>query len=316
MLLPQVSDSLAGRLEALPLLPFSMRELAQRKGSWLDLCFASPAEIAKKLRKLPNEVCSAYRGAELFQAVITGGYPEARLRTSRRRAIWMEQYLQAILTRDVREIATIEKLDQLPRLLKALAQMSGQLINFSNLANDLNIDQKTIARYLAVLEQVFLVKRLPAWSSNQLNRLVKAPKLQFLDSGLLSFLLGLSEPAKPVTNRGYVQQRKHFGVALEGYVYAELQKQASWSEGSYLFYMYRDKDQLEVDLVIENDRNELIGVEVKASTTPQAADFKGLRRLAAQVGDRFLAGVVLYDGEHALPMGDKLWAMPIASLAC
>ena len=162
-----------------------------------------------------------------------------------------------------------------------------------------------------MLEQLFLVRRVPAWSAHDLARVVKTPKLQFLDSGLLSALLGLRLA-------GLVTNRSAFGPALECYVYAELLRLASWSEDSYELFMYRDKDQLEVDVVIANGLGQLVGVEVKAAASVQAAHSAGLRRLASQAGDRFLGGVILYDGIQTLPMGSlagrPIWALPLASL--
>ena len=168
-----------------------------------------------------------------------------------------------------------------------------------------------MTRYITLLEQLFLVRRVPAWSANGLARVVKTPKLQFLDSGLLSALLGLRLA-------GLVTNRTAFGPALECYVYSEFLRLASWSEDSYELFMYRDKDQREVDVVIADGLGQLVGVEVKAAASVQAADGAGLSRLASQAGDRFLGGVILYDGIHSLPMGSlagrPIWALPLASL--
>jgi predicted AAA+ superfamily ATPase len=155
------------------------------------------------------------------------------------------------------------------------------------------------------------VRRVPAWSANGLARVVKTPKLQFLDSGLLSALLGLRLA-------GLMTNRTTFAPALECHVYAEFLRLASWSEDSYELCMYRDKDQREVDVVIANGLGQLVGVEVKAAASAQAADGAGLRRLASQAAYRFLGGVILYDGIHCLPMGSHagrpIWALPLASL--
>ncbi len=210
-----------------------------------------------------------------------------------------------------RDIAAVDKLQSLPQLLTALAQVCGQLCNYTQLGARIGLDGKTVTRYITLLEQLFLVRRVPAWSANALARVVKTPKLQFLDSGLLSALLGLRLA-------GLVTNRTAFGPALECYVYAELLRLASWSEDSYELFMYRDKDQLEVDVVIANRHGQLVGVEVKAAASVQAAQGAGLRRLASQAGDRFLGGVILYNGIHSLPMGSlagrPLWALPLASL--
>ena len=162
-----------------------------------------------------------------------------------RRQAWARSYLNAILQRDVQDIASVDKLQRLAQLLTALAQVCGQLSNYTQLGARIGLDGKTVTRYITLLEQLFLVRRVPAWSANALARVVKTPKLQFLVPGLLSALLGLRLA-------GLVSNRTAFGPALECYVYAELLRLASWSEESYELFMYRDKDQLEVDVVIAN----------------------------------------------------------------
>jgi predicted AAA+ superfamily ATPase len=239
---------------------------------------------------------------------LRGGYPEAVARpTSRRREAWLRQYTSALLSRDVRDIAAIEKLEQVPRLLRALAQMAGQLCNLNQLAGQLLLDHKTAAKYVAVLEQLFLIRRLQPWLPKRLSRIVKTPKLQFVDSALLGQLRG-------ATSSSLQRDRKAFGPLLESYVVSELMKLASWSEGDLQLLSYRDRDQLEVDVVIENAAGQVLGLEVKAKASVQARDLAGLRKLSALAADQFLAGLVLYDGTETLPLGPSLWAVPIASL--
>lgn len=227
--------------------------------------------------------------------------------TERRRQRWLRQYSEALLSRDVRDIANLEKLELLPRLLQALALMAGQLTNLNQLAGQLGIDHKTAARYLGVLEQLFLVRRLHPWRINPLARLVKTPKLQFLDSGLFASLLGIDSATVQ-------RDRTRFGALLESYVVAELFKLAGWSDGEAQLFSWRDKDQREVDVVIESRAGAVVGVEVKAKASLQPADLRGLKRFASQAGDRFLAGLLLYDGLETLPLGPGLWAVPLATL--
>lgn len=251
-------------------------------------------------------------GDALERRVLAGGYPEALRRgTEGRRQGWARSTLNAILQRDVRDIAAVDKLRNLPQLLTALAQVCGQLCNYTQLGGRLGLDGKTVNRYITVLEQLFLIRRVPAWSTNGQARVVKTPKLQFLDSGLLSALLGLRLAALPT-------HRTAFGPALECFVYGELLRLASWSDDTYDLMMYRDKDQLEVNVVIANRLGDLVGVEVKASASLHSGQSAGLQRFASQAGDRFLGGVILYDGIQTLPMGSvagrPIWALPLASL--
>ena len=298
MALPTVADSLAGRMETLTLLPLSQSEMHGTSTNWLDSAFAGV---------LP-QVSAPLVGDALVEAVLRGGYPEAVSRTTpRRRTAWARQYIDAIIQRDVRDVASIDRLDQLPRFLRALAQVCGQLCNYSQLGAQVGLDHKTAARYVGVFEQMYLLKRVEVWAGNRLSRMVKTPKLQFIDSGLLSTLVDLT-PA--VVH----QDRSRFGHVLETFVYAELLKQTTTAEGDYQLLYYRDHDQVEVDVVAENAGGQLIGVEIKSAASVRETDLRGLKRLASIAGEKFRMGIVLYDGMETLPLGDRLWAAPISTL--
>lgn len=303
MALPSIADSLAGRMETLVLLPLAQCETAGNPGeslSWLDVLFS-----AGLLAAIQPAV-----GEALVDKVIRGGYPEALSRVdNRRRRTWARQYIDSLIQRDIKDIANIDKLDQVPRLLRALAQTTGQLCNYSQLGGQVGIDHKTASKYIAIFEQMYLMQRVPVWSGNRLSRLVKTPKLQFFDSGLLGVLLDFSDP---------LRQRNVFGQLLESYVFAELRKQVTWSEGEYGIFYYRDKDQYEVDFVVENASGDIIGIEVKAAASVSLSDLAGLKRLASIAPRNFKAGIIFYDGTETLPLGKvdgrPLWAMPIAIL--
>ena len=212
-----------------------------------------------------------------------------------------------MIARDVRDVAGIDKLGDLPRFLRALAQTAGQMCNYSKLGGQVGLDGKTVARYISAFEQMYLLKRVVVWARNRLNRVVKTPKLQFFDSGLLSTLLDLS--AEEVQ-----RDRTRFGNVLETFVFSELLKHTTASEGDYSLMYYRDADKFEVDVVIENAAGMLVAIEVKAAATVKEGDLKGLRKLASLAGDQFKLGVLLYDGEETMPLGNGIWAAPIASL--
>jgi hypothetical protein len=298
MLLPTVADSLAGRMETLTLLPLSQSELHGNSANWIDAAFSGTL----------LGVADPVVGEEFAEVVLRGGYPEAIRRTdTRRRTAWVRQYIEAIVQRDVRDVASIEKLDQLPRFLRGLAEVSGQLCNYTRLGGYVGLDSKTAERYTGILEQLYLLKRIEPWAGNRLKRMVKTPKLQFMDSGLLATLL--------VLNAAELQRdRSRFGKVLETFVYSELLKHSHMADGEYRLLYYRDADKFEVDLVIENASGHLIGVEVKSSATVSAGDFRGLKKLANVTGDLFKMGVLLYDGTETMPMGDGLWAAPLSTL--
>ena len=298
MALPTVADSLAGRMETLTLLPLSQNEMRGSAANWIDSAFAgqilSPAQLVV--------------GGDLVEAVLRGGYPDAVSRaTPRRRTAWGRQYIDAIIQRDVRDVAGIDKLDQLPRFLRGLAQVSGQMCNYTQLGGQIGLDHKTAARYIGVFEQMYLLKRIEVWARNRLSRVVKTPKVQFIDSGLLSTLAD-------VTPALAQQNRSRFGSILETFVFGELLKHTTVSENDYQLLYYRDHDQFEVDFIIENAAGHLVGVEVKAAATVKESDLRGLKRLASIAGEQFKLGVIFYDGEEVLPLGKGLWAAPLSSL--
>ena len=298
MALPTVADSLAGRMETLSLLPLSQSEIESQSANWIDYAFAGHIIAAEK----------PVIGDELVERVLRGGYPEAVSRSSaKRRHAWAEQYIDALIQRDVRDISNIDKLDKLPRFLNALAQTAGQMCNYSQLGSQVGLDGKTASRYIGIFEQMYLLKRIDVWARNRLSRVVKTPKLQFMDAGLLCTLLGLSH--------GEIQKdRTRFGNALETFVFGELLKHTTTSDGHYRLMYYRDADKYEVDFVIENTAGNLVGIEVKASATVKEKDLRGLKKLASLAGDQFKMGVLLYDGTEILSLGDGIWAAPLSSL--
>jgi predicted AAA+ superfamily ATPase len=298
MALPTVADSLAGRMETLSLLPLSQSEMEGRPHNWLDSVFAGQVP-------LPGSVA---RTDDLVGRVLRGGYPEAVLRTtSRRRTAWARQYMDAIIARDVRDVSGIEKLDHLPRFLRALAQTAGQMCNYTQLGGQVGLDGKTAAKYISVFEQMYLLRRVDVWARNRLNRVVKSAKLQFIDSGLLGTLLDLSGDEVQ-------KDRTRFGSVLETFVFSELLKHTTTAEGEYRLMYYRDADKVEVDVVIENAAGQLVGVEVKAAATVKEADLRGLKKLASLAGKNFKMGVLLYDGDETFPLGEGIWAAPVSTL--
>ncbi len=296
--LPRVADSLAGRMETIQMLPLARAEIEGRTPTFLEQLFAGT------LRRKQDAIL----GNDLVRIVLLGGFPEAIGRDSeRRRQDWSRSYLRSILTRDLREIADVEKLTELPKFVRLLAEYSGQLINYSQLGAGIAVSHKTGQRYVGLLEQVFLIATLQPWFTNALKRIVKTPKLHFLDSGLLATVRGLSF-ARLDADRGA------FGALLESFVFAEVLKLMTASDMRLTPYHFRDRDGREVDIVLERDDGTIAGIEVKASATVKASDFAGLRALAETCGDRFAFGVVLYDSADVVPFGERLAAAPLSSL--
>ena len=297
---PTVQDSLAGRLETVRLHPLAQCELHASRPAvdgFIDTLFGDNFPVRRTERL----------GTELAERIVSGGYPPALARTAgRRRASWYRSYIDAQVQRDIGTLSRISGLDALPRLLALAAAQTAQLFNVSRLAERFQLSRPTIGDYVALLERVYLLERLPSWHSNRGKRLVKTPKLHVGDSGLACALLRTSV-------RSLLADRPLLGQLLETFVFQELRRQATWHAGPVEFFHYRDKDQVEVDIVMEYD-SLVAGVEVKAGATVTQSDFRGLRRLRDACGGRFAAGVVLYDGETSVGFGDGLHAVPIRLL--
>jgi len=299
MALPTVGDSLAGRIEIVTLLPLSQAEITGTPGKLIDRLFTGEG---------PALQGSPIFGDPLLQAVLKGGYPEALRRASAsRRAIWLQDYLALVLDRDVRDIANIDQLDKLPMLMRMLGEQAGQLVNIRALSVALGISAPTVQRYITVLERMFLLRQIRPWFSNRLSRLIKSPKLHMVDSGLLATL-------RDATTATLAADRSRLGPLLESFVVSEVLKSLSWNETRAQISHFRTKDQDEVDLVLEDARGRIIGIEIKAAATLRPNDFSGLRKLQEAAGEKFVQGLLLHDHDRVTPYSEKIRAAPVSLL--
>ena len=294
--LPKLSESLAGRMEIHTLWPFSQGELSGVRETFIDRLFAD---------RLP--MLNPGPAQATIERICVGGYPEAQVRKTARRQAWFESYIDAITQRDIRDLANIERLREIPRLLALLASRAGQLINYADLARSLAIPQTSLKRYAALLEATFLLRLIPAWFSNIGKRLTKTPKLLLTDSGLLAHLLGIDRDRLG-------KDRTLFGHVLENFVAMELTKQLGWSRRRCRLYHFRTEAGAEVDLVLEDSSGQLAGIEIKSAATLRREAVRGLEALAEAAGPRFTRGVVLYTGTAMVPFGERLHAVPISQL--
>lgn len=295
---PRVADTLAGRAEYLRLWPFSQAELHGIRSGFITALFAGR----------PPRIADAEPGLRPFaDMLIAGGFPEALRREGVRRNRFFEAYVRTVVERDLASIARVHDQANVQRLLRAVAATSGWPVNVEGLARDLGLAANTIRAHLDLLETLFLVYRLPAWHSNLLARLVKAPKLYVTDSGLLAHLLRSSADRA-------VADGRIAGALLETFAAMEIVRSASVDDDPPELFHFRDRWGHEVDLVMERRDGTIAGVEVKASATPGPKDFRGLKLLRDRLGDRFVFGVVLHTGSRTLPFGDRLAAVPLAGL--
>jgi predicted AAA+ superfamily ATPase len=296
--LRDLPDALPGRMEIVELWPFSQGELDGAPDGFVDAAFTYGTKLSRT---------SLLRRRDYLERIVRGGFPEAVRRAPRRRAAFFDSYLSTLIERDIMELAAIERRGQLHRLLNLLAGRVGGLLVPASLASQSGIPRTTLVRYLDLLAAAFLIKVIPAWSTNQTHRAVGTPKLAFVDSGIAAHLIGqdVTRLAAPDGAAGSI---------VENFVLMELARQLSWSIERVRLYHYRTKDQVEVDAVLETADGRVVGIEVKAGATVRAEDLAGLRHLATALGPRFVAGFVLYTGQQTLPFGDRFRALPIDAL--
>ena len=298
--LPQLADSLAGRMECLYLHPFSEAEKEASPGRFLETWLAGGLSV-----ELVGS--SAPRPSELPDRIVSGGYPEANRRSPARARQWLRQYLASIIERDIHDVSRIKDGKDLGRLLELLAHRTACQLNVSELSNVSGSTRRTIEHHLSILEKLFLVRQLPAWHRNATKRLAKSPKVHLCDSGLGAMLSRL-------TAGEWIGERGRFGHLLESFVLQQLVAGAGWTNPDLRFWHYRDKDQVEVDCILSRG-SKIWAAEIKAARTVGNADTKGLQRLAALEGENFQSGIVFYDGDSVLPLCDGAFlAVPISKL--
>lgn len=298
---PQLSESLAGRAEILDLWPLSQGELVGVRETFLDVLLTDPAQLARQRSEQLDR-------AAMFERLVRGGYPELVDSPPEQATRWYRNYVRTVVERDVVEAAAITQATELPTLLRLLAaNTSGEMVT-ARLAGDARMNAETVSRYVGLLELVGFVVRVRAWTPSLTSREKRHPKVVVTDTGLACGLLGRNVEGLGTPNSALT------GPLLESFVTMELIKQRSWSRSQPTIRHWRDRNGAEVDLIVEDDSGTIAGVEVKASSTVSVGDVKHLQSLRDKLGDRFVAGVVLYLGDRVIPLGDRLWAHPVPIL--
>lgn len=298
---PNLSESLAGRARLLDLWPFSQGEMEGTQEAFIDRLLDDPVGLRRTAPSAERD--------DLVQRVTFGGFPEVhQLSSERSRHAWFDEYVRTVTSRDVAEVARIRQVDELPRLLALLAAETAQELNVASLGRRLALDDATVRSYVSLLETVFLVHRLPAWSRNLSAKIGRRPKVFVTDTGLAAHLQGvdargLAVPTAPTR-----------GSLFETFVVNELVKQRSWSATSVALHHLRDRNGPEVDVVIEAADGRVVAIECKAAISVRAEDFRGLIWLRDRLGPEFVHGVVLHAGPRALPFGDRLSSLPMSAL--
>jgi predicted AAA+ superfamily ATPase len=299
MLLPKVADSLAGRIEIHNVWPMSQTELHEKPSEFLSTLLSGSLRF--KTEKTDWET--------LVKLITIGGFPEAVSRPlESRRKKWFASYIKSILQKDVKDLSNIEGLTDIPKVLHLIATRAGSRINFSEIGRLADIKTPTLHRYLALLENIFLVVKIPAWTPNEEGQYVKSPKVYLNDTGLLTYLRGEGKDS-------LLSNRTTFGSFVENFVVMEIMKQITWFDAELKPYHFSIHKGAEVDLVLEDDKKQLYGIEIKSKASVDTDDFKGLKKLAETAGKKFRRGLVLYSGDHVVGgFGEHMQAVPLSAL--
>lgn len=297
LLIPNLGDSLAGRMEIIRSMPLSQGELHNTTETFIDTLFAGKVpELGKPMSR-----------SALAERIITGGFPTMQSKDTTDQEHWMEGYIDTLLQREVQELSRVEDITRLPTLLKYLATMAGSLVNVAEVSRKTQIPAASLHRYLALFQTLFILNLQPSWSPNLGMRVVKASKLYLLDSGLLAHLLGINH-ARAMDNPVLM------GPIIENFVVNELYKQATWSKLRVTVHQWRMENGIEVDIVLEDRAGNVVGIEIKSNENARPSDFNGLKALQEKIGNKFVQGIVLYQGTQMTPFGAGLTALPISTL--
>jgi predicted AAA+ superfamily ATPase len=297
----KTQEALPGHMARLELYPLSITELTLQPVNLIDYLVAQNFEES---RPAPTS------REQLANWIINGGYPEVQSKSARAKSIWFKSYVQGRLFKDFESLYTArgDYHSKLNALISYLAGLSGNLLKYSNVSNDLELDDKLVKTYIQILELMFIVKRLPAYLKNRAKReATRMPKMHFVDTGLACHLLGIKTPDQLLYSQ-------YYGGLLENLMFMECCKHAQWASNDVSLYHFRDKQKNEVDIVLEQADSKVIGIEIKASASVCVGDFKGLRKLAEFTGKNFSYGAVFYSGQHILPFHQgefKFYALPM-----
>lgn len=294
-----IAESLAGRMRMLDLLPLSQSEIAGGSGAWIDELWDGT---------LGKDGTKVWDKAELLTGIMRGGFPEPVVRKSVAGAQrWLRAYADALIERDMTDLARIGDVAQMSRLLSLIGSRTAAMANYADFARVLGVPLTTVRRYLALAQAVFFSFELPAWAGNTTARLVRQPKLHLCDTGIACVLAGLD--GKSMGNQPIL-----LGQIFETFVVTEVRKAAAWSPRDLRLSHFRSHAGREVDLVIEARDGTLCALEMKLGSTVRAGDFAGLRHLQETVGPKFRHGYVVHSGDRLVSFAPNLHALPVSSL--
>lgn len=293
-----VTESLAGRIRKIRLRTLTQGELLGCEPNFLENAFKK--SFKSNIKK--------YDRKTLLEIAFRGGYPEAVKLTGDERRQWHRDYIAALLERDLSDITHITRHAAMAELVAILAGWSSKLMDISAIGAGLSIRRPTIESYISALEALYLVERVQPWTRTDYDRVGKQSKLYMCDSGLMASIL-----------RWHIAQIEwdsdRSGKLIETFIFNELTAQIDASNGEYTLFHYRDREKREIDFLIERDDQTLLGIEIKAGSAINAADFKHLSWFRDNIAkEKSFIGIVLYSGESIGSMGKNLWAVPFSAL--
>jgi len=303
MRMHEITESLAGRMVRYNLYPLSQAEINKKNKNIIDQLFTEDIAVFKSNITLDG----------VLERIITGGYPEIISYEKSLRDDWFASYIESRIQKDILELRQISlaKRQSIKQLLQLLATYDAQLLNYNTLAKKLQLSNKTVLAYVELLEAMYIIKIVPSYHVNASLRVIKSPKVHFIDTGLASYLLHVDK------ENLFLHKDDHYGNLIENYVYSELLKEASYAENSVDIYHFRDLRKKEVDFVLENRNGKIIGIEVKARATIKKTDLKGMIELAKESKERFYNGIIFYGGDDIMPIsveGFLFYCVPLGGL--
>ena len=296
--LPSVQESLAGRIQKIRLRTLAQAELEGSPPTFLPRAFSQEF----------NNNCFGEDKEQILKHCFRGGFPETISLKDTQRRRWHEDYVNAILERDLREISNVYRIEAMKDLIKIVCSWSSKFIDISAIGAHLSIKRSTLESYLNSLEILYLIERLPPWTKTDYQRVGRQSKLFVTDCGLICSLLRWNfEEVFLDSDRS--------GKIIETFIYNELAAQIDATDAEYAIYHYRDRENREIDFLIERSDGAFIGLEVKAGSNVGLNDFKHLMWFQNNIAkDKSFIGIVLYTGENVIPFGNKLWAIPCSHL--
>ncbi len=295
--LPQVNESLAGRVKNIKLRTLTEGEILGTKPNFIE-------KILKK--KIPSQI-QGYDKQEVLDLAIRGGYPEVIFLPKKNRKDWYRDYIDILISRDLKNIANIRRANVLNKLVSVLAAWSSKYINTDDICSSLEISKNTFIEYFSLLQHLYLFECVPAWTKTDYDKVGKKDKVYMCDTGLMANILNWHYDNVALDS-------DRCGKLVETMVFKELATLVDLNS-EYSMYQYRDRNKREIDFIIETENNEVIAVEVKSGSKVTSDDFKHIKWFRDNlVKDKKFTGIVLYTGQDTLQLGQDLFIVPMACL--